>query len=348
MNETEFLKQFVEIYSPTGNTSSAAQFLLHQLQKIGFHTEIDSHGNVLAAFEKPIPTNPTLLFCGHYDTVPGKIPVRIEKNQLHGRGSVDAKGAIVAFSCAATRIMNAGKKISLVIAACPDEEGISNGAKALLQRFNPQMIVIGEPSGAGAITIGYRGYTKLEIVFQENSHHKSTNVLGANEQAIEFWQRVRDHCDRHSHGKSSFEKMDAYLLSMHSTGDGLMEIATLHIGLRFPPGVEWNEIEKKLHPFSGKGKLTVLDSVSGFKSGRANALVNAFAIAIRKKKGNIIFKQKTGTADFNILGKHYQKPILAYGPGDSALDHSPHEHLDLDEFSASIEIIESALKKIFQ
>ncbi len=348
MNETEFLKQFVEIYSPTGNTSRAAPFLLHQMQKLGFHTEIDSHGNVLAAFEKPIPRNPKLLFCGHYDTVPGKIPVRIEGNQLYGRGSVDAKGAIVAFSCAAARIMNAGKKISLVIAACPDEEGISNGAKALLKRFNPEMIVIGEPSGANAITIGYRGHIKMEIVFQEKSHHKSTNALGANEQAIEFWQRVRHYCNGHLHGKSAFEKMDAYLLSMHSAGDGLMETATLRIGLRFPLGIEVNEIENQLHSFSGKGKLTMLDSVSGFKSGRANALVNAFAIAIGKKKGNIIFKQKTGTADFNILGKYYQKPILAYGPGDSSQDHTPHEHLELDEFFSSIEIIESALKKIFQ
>ncbi len=347
MNSIQFLHQFVEIDSPTGNTSHAAKFLHEQMQELGFHAEIDETGNVFASFENPIPRNPKLLFCGHYDTVPGKIPVQIKKNQLYGRGSVDAKGAIASFAWAAAHFLAKGKKPSLVIAACPDEEGISNGAKALLQRFNPKMIVIGEPSGANAITIGYRGQLKMEIIFQENSHHKSTTILGANERAIEFWQRVRDYCNSQSNEKSHFEKMNAYLLSMHSVSDGLIETATLTIGLRFPPEIELNEIENQLRAFLGKGKLTITDSVPGHKAGRANALVNAFATAIRKKKGNTIFKQKTGTADFNILGKHYHKPILAYGPGDSSLDHTPHEHLDLDEFTASIEIIESALQKIF-
>ena len=39
---------------------------------------------------------PRILLCGHMDTVPGEIPVRIEGDLLYGRGAVDAKSSLAA------------------------------------------------------------------------------------------------------------------------------------------------------------------------------------------------------------------------------------------------------------
>jgi [amino group carrier protein]-lysine/ornithine hydrolase len=39
-------------------------------------------------------------------------------------------------------------------------------------------------------------------------------------------------------------------------------------------------------------------------------------------------------------------PIVAYGPGDSALDHTPDEHIDLDEYLRAVRVLTSALARL--
>jgi LysW-gamma-L-lysine carboxypeptidase len=55
------------------------------------------------------------------------------------------------------------------------------------------------------------------------------------------------------------------------------------------------------------------------------------------------FVLKTGTSDMNVVGPAWQCPIVAYGPGDSALDHTPNEHLPLDEYWKAVKVIEQTL-----
>jgi len=50
----------------------------------------------------------------------------------------------------------------------------------------------------------------------------------------------------------------------------------------------------------------------------------------------------------NVVGPAWQCPILAYGPGDSTLDHTPHEHLDLDEYWRAVLVLEQALRNLGQ
>jgi LysW-gamma-L-lysine carboxypeptidase len=48
----------------------------------------------------------------------------------------------------------------------------------------------------------------------------------------------------------------------------------------------------------------------------------------------------------NVVGPVWGCPIVAYGPGDSSLDHTPQEHIDLREYTRSIEILENSLTSI--
>jgi LysW-gamma-L-lysine carboxypeptidase len=48
----------------------------------------------------------------------------------------------------------------------------------------------------------------------------------------------------------------------------------------------------------------------------------------------------------NVVGPIWGCPIAAYGPGDSRLDHSPDEHLDLDEYQRSIRTLGNALSRL--
>ena len=46
----------------------------------------------------------------------------------------------------------------------------------------------------------------------------------------------------------------------------------------------------------------------------------------------------------NVVARTWRCPIAAYGPGDSGLDHSPAERLDLDEYARSIRVVRGAIE----
>ena len=83
-----------------------------------------------------------------------------------------------------------------------------------------------------------------------------------------------------------------------------------------------------------------------FKSSKNTPRVRAFLRAVRARDLRPGFKVKTGTADMNIVGPAWQCPIVAYGPGDSKLDHSPHERIDLAEYRLAIDILADVLTTI--
>jgi LysW-gamma-L-lysine carboxypeptidase len=59
-----------------------------------------------------------------------------------------------------------------------------------------------------------------------------------------------------------------------------------------------------------------------------------------------VFKYKTGTSDMNIVAPHWKVPMVAYGPGDSTLDHTPNEHVEIPEFLKAIEALRIALTRL--
>ena len=83
-----------------------------------------------------------------------------------------------------------------------------------------------------------------------------------------------------------------------------------------------------------------------FRGDKNTPLVRAFLSSVRERGGRPRFVLKTGTSDMNVVGPAWRCPIVAYGPGDSALDHTPDERIGLDEYIRSIEILRSVLKTV--
>jgi LysW-gamma-L-lysine carboxypeptidase len=48
----------------------------------------------------------------------------------------------------------------------------------------------------------------------------------------------------------------------------------------------------------------------------------------------------------NIVAPVWQCPTLAYGPGDSSLDHTPDEHLKLEEYDKAVEVLKKAIRML--
>jgi LysW-gamma-L-lysine carboxypeptidase len=75
-------------------------------------------------------------------------------------------------------------------------------------------------------------------------------------------------------------------------------------------------------------------------------LVRALISGIRAQVGVPNFVYKTGTADLNIVAPIWRCPSAVYGPGDSAQDHTPNEHIDLEEYAKAVSVLSAALKTL--
>jgi LysW-gamma-L-lysine carboxypeptidase len=69
------------------------------------------------------------------------------------------------------------------------------------------------------------------------------------------------------------------------------------------------------------------------------AVARAFRVAIRDAGGSPRLLRKTGTSDMNLYAAAWDCPMVTYGPGDSDLDHAPDEHLPLEEFDTSVDVL---------
>ena len=112
------LLDVLRIYSPSGSESELASYLADWLNSSGIEARIDRAGNVIAQLGEG---RPRLLFCGHLDTVPGRLEVREEAGRIYGRGAVDAKSALAAMAVAASRLAGEDLRGSVIFAAVVDE-----------------------------------------------------------------------------------------------------------------------------------------------------------------------------------------------------------------------------------
>jgi LysW-gamma-L-lysine carboxypeptidase len=80
-------------------------------------------------------------------------------------------------------------------------------------------------------------------------------------------------------------------------------------------------------------KATVLDTVEHFEVNKALPLVHVLSSSVRKVLNMLAtLLRKTGTYYMNILGKAMNLPIVTYGTGDSYLDHTLDDHIEVSEY----------------
>jgi LysW-gamma-L-lysine carboxypeptidase len=133
---------------------------------------------------------------------------------------------------------------------------------------------------------------------------------------------------------------------MNSGNDGLSDTATLYIGLRLPPGVSCRQVQDGVQALCPDGVFDFSPGEEAVRAAKSTPLVARFLRSIRSEGGEPRFKVKTGTSDMNVVGPVWGCPMLAYGPGDSRLDHTPHEHVPLEEYLRAIRILTSVLKEL--
>ena len=351
----DLLQHMLRIESLSGHEGAHAAYLVEQMAHLGYtRAYVDAAGNAVGEMgTRDAPS--TVVLLGHQDTVPGRIPVGSRDGCLFGRGSVDAKGPLAAFVVAVARLGVRHGTRYVVVGAVEEEAATSRGARAIGQRFcaegAPAACVIGEPSRWDRITLGYKGRLLADLRIEGPCGHSAGERSGVNEQAVAWWNGVMDTARAVNAAHAGpFQQLLPSLRSLQSGSDGLVEWAELRVGLRLPPGLVQAGLEPSLRALidrvvtpPAQADLVCSAFEPAFVAPKNNALVRAFLAAIRQHDGEPAFLLKSGTSDMNVVGPLWDCPILAYGPGDSRLDHTPAEHIVIAEYLRGIAVLECAL-----
>ena len=351
--EIALLQSMLTIPSYSRQEQHFARHLVEQAQQMGLHAHIDEVGNFVASTQNSESYSDPVILLGHMDTVTGNIPVRIENGLLYGRGAVDAKGPLAAFIAATARVVQTGdvQRPIIVIGAVEEEAATSRGAHAVVQRYHPSACIIGEPSGSQAVTIGYKGRLLLDCCVTRPSSHSAGPRQNSSEVAVAFWERIRSHAAEWNvqHApNSSFAALLPTLRSIGSTQDGLEDQTHVLIGYRLPPAYNTAALQAQLEQWGYEDGVSLQFSGEevAFQATRTTPVARAFLSAIRATGAQPTFKHKTGTSDMNVVGPIWGQNILAYGPGDASLDHTPNEHIRLTEYSHAIDVLEIVLRDL--
>jgi [amino group carrier protein]-lysine/ornithine hydrolase len=354
------LTNLLGIYSPSGKEEDIANFLAGEMRKLGFQVGVDALGNVIGVIGEG---EPTIFLCGHMDTVPGYLPLRVEEGKIYARGAVDAKGPLAAMVIAAAEVAKEPAfkgKGKVLVASVVEEEATSRGVKHIItQGIEADYAIFGEPSGVENITVGYKGQIQLKVVCRTVTGHSSTPWLFENalEKAYEVWQQIKSSFPMESM-ESPFNVVTVCLTKM--TGGRATSVipfeAEMHIDVRIPPQFTsaqvFEDISKLIAQYQSVNpkvtvKAAVEDTVEPFEVNKSSPLVHALSSSVRRVLGKpAMLLRKTGTGDMNILGHAMNMPIVTYGPGDSHLDHTVDEHIVIAEYLAGIEVYKETLLKL--
>ena len=335
------LHGLVSIESLSHKEADAVRWLREQMAARGMTVLDDPAGNAVATVGQG---SRHIILLGHIDTVPGRIPVEVRDGVLWGRGAVDAKGPLATFVAAASAAA-ADLYVRVTVVGAVGEEVIgSPGATHVATWDAPDFCIIGEPSGWDALCLGYRGSLSLLYTLTRSTRHTAGPGESVAEEAVAFWNALRAELDTWNAGATNaFGSIGHSLRVFNTTGNGLSEVARLSIGLRLPPGTDVERLLDRIRTLAGDAEIVVDGVQEGYRTGKGSKVVPPFLRSIRAAGGSPRFTVKLGTSDMNVVGPVWGCPIVAYGPGDSSLDHTPEERIDLAEYLRAVDILRNVL-----
>ncbi len=125
---------------------------------------------------------PTLLLCGHLDTVglggmTAPLEPRVDGDRLYGRGAYDMKAGLAAALVAAAEAARDGLSGEVVVAAVADEEHSSLGVQEVLRHVRADAAIVTEPTEL-AVGTAHKGFVWSQIEVVGRAAHGSRPHLG--------------------------------------------------------------------------------------------------------------------------------------------------------------------------
>ena len=272
----------------------------------------------------------------------------------------------------------------VIVGAVEVEAATSKGARAIRNRFDgranpvPKACIIGEPSGWPRVTLGYKGRLLVEMLASQPMMHTAGPDAGVATVAVDLWNWVAAYAERfNAERPRAFDQLMPSLRRVRTeTTPSMDDVVDAQIGIRLPPAFDVHGFAQEIVtwmngrvggaaqvPAAIPEAVDLVIKVEGepatvdlrfrgyeqtWRSERDPLLVRSFLAAIRSiaPDEKASFVVKTGTSDMNVVAPVWGCPIVAYGPGDSSLDHTPNEHLLLGEYWRAVLVLEQTLRNL--
>lgn len=354
----QFLVDVLKTYSPSGSEAKVARLISARMKRMRYSkVRLDSAGNVIGEVGRG---RIRILLCGHVDTVPGKLRVTVKDGRVAGRGACDAKSPLCALIVAGSRFRDQ-EQIHLTVAGVVREESDSLGVKTLLNGSKPfDYAVFGEPSGAGRITVGYRGRVGVHFAAKTPGGHASSPwaYTSAFDASLLLLEDLREYERKHTIKDDRFRSLSVSVTIMKAGTfhNVVPNRASTTVDVRVPPGMSVSQVERDLRAiadrFAKKSggvemKVAFDEGTEPYEADVDTPIVRAFqrAVILKLKKGPVLVR-KTGTGDMNTLAAGRGTQCVTYGPGNPILGHTSDEYVLVDDYLKSIEVITEAIHQI--
>ncbi|WP_017577878.1 M20/M25/M40 family metallo-hydrolase [Nocardiopsis kunsanensis] len=336
-DDLRLLTRAASIPSVSGDEHELAVYLRTWCHGRGIDAHIDGAGNLVAERGRG---ERALMLLGHMDTVPHHWPVHWQGEELSGRGTVDAKGSLACFlEVLASARVPEGTRLT-VVGAVEEEISTSRGAFHVRDHQRADAVVIGEPSGSRTLTLGYFGLFKLGVtVTVPAGHSAGADALSAPDKLISTLSELREAVLAQAPDALSaiIDVGNSSGLASHSARGVL--------NFRVPPGADIETLLKTVVDHTPDGvDVQVLRSTPGRSGGRTSPPAKAFGRSFAHLGIRPRHVVKKGTSDMNTLATTWDGvPMVAFGPGDSSLDHTDTERIGADEYRRAREVLSLAV-----
>ena len=344
----DLLASLVSTPSPSGKEQKVARLCAQYLKQFSFEKVwIDAAGNAVATnYAHKIGDSPDLLLFGHMDTISDPLPYRLVDGRIYGRGAVDAKSPLAALLTAGAECAGCTPLKIMVAGVVEEEITTSKGTRHLLTYAKPKMAINGEPSNTNGITIAYKGRLVLACRTKGKALHAGMASENPIERTFEFYTKVRSAYP----SRSKFDSVIINLTNIHAGSADAINVVPENmdfvLDVRLPPSIKNASVVRKFRSLAPQNvALRVQESISGVETSPNHALCRAMVASMRENALAPRYVKKSGSADMNIT-THAGIPTIAYGPGDSALDHTPNEVIEIADYKKSISVLKCAIANL--
>ncbi len=338
MDEVEVLARLVGEYSPSGAEEPAVREFCRIAVRLGYRARLDAAGNGIAVRGHGPPR---IVFLGHIDTVPGRLPTLVRRGRVHGRGSVDAKGPLAAALVAGREFDGPG---TLEILAAVGEETDSRGAGHLARRRGIDFAIAGEPNRWDGVGVGYKGCLRVVATFDGPSRHLTSPFPTSADRALAWADAARQAVPPPS-GPSAFRSITLKIAGVR-TDTGRRDVTHVTVDLRLPPGTSVREALGLLPRPSPRPEIRPVARIEPWEVAAPSPVVAALIASIRAEGGRPTLWRKGGTSDLNVVAPAWACPAAVYGPGDPHLDHTAQESLSIAELRRSVRVLRGAFGRL--
>jgi len=351
----------LRVYSPSTKESELSLLLQGRMRRLGFRDiRSDRAGKAIGSVGGEVGDGvPHLLLCGHMDTIPGMIEVREAAGRVYGRGAVDAKSAMCAMVSAAASLVS--KDIRITVACVTREEGDSLGVNTLIEDGGDyDFAVFGEPGGAHKVAVGYRGRVEGRLKVRTSGGHAASPWAhpSAVDEAMGVLARFRAYEKNHTTEGDHYRSVNISLTMIQGGyySNVIPPACEATFDIRIPPGLSPKTLELDLTRMVEESKrmrpevhfeLDFDEATEPYEVPTDSLVVRAFQRSIIKTlSSKPILTHKTGTGDMNTMAQRMGIPCVTYGPGDSKLEHTDNEFVEIADYSNSITVLKGVFQEI--